>query len=129
MITKKDKWSWLKKFGYAFKGIYISLKEESSLVVHFVIGTIVMILGIILNDRMSYIDWSIVVLLVAIIIGMELLNTAIENIIDVVMFEYNVNAKKIKDISAAATLVLTIASVVIGLVIFIPKIIDVFKTW
>lgn len=129
MITKKDKWSWFKKFGYAFRGIYVSLKEESSLVVHFVIGTIVMVLGIILNSKMSYTDWCIVVLLVAIIIGMELLNTAIENIIDVVMFEYNVNAKKIKDISAAATLVLTIASVVIGLVIFIPKIIDVFQTW
>ncbi len=129
MITKKDKWSWFKKFGYAFRGIYVSLKEESSLVVHFVIGTIVMVLGIILNSKMSYTDWCIVVLLVAIIISMELLNTAIENIIDVVMFEYNVNAKKIKDISAAATLVLTIASVVIGLVIFIPKIIDVFQTW
>ncbi len=129
MITKKDKWSWFKKFGYAFRGIYVSLKEESSLVVHFVIGTIVMVLGIILNSEMSYTDWCIVVLLVAIIISMELLNTAIENIIDVVMFEYNVNAKKIKDISAAATLVLTIASVVIGLVIFIPKIIDVFQTW
>ena len=87
-----------------------------------------MVLGIILNSKMSYTDWCIVVLLVAIIISMELLNTAIENIIDVVMFEYNVNAKKIKDISAAATLVLTIASVVIGLVIFIPKIIDVFQT-
>lgn len=129
MITKKDKWSWFKKFGYAFRGIYVSLKEESSLVVHFVIGTIVMVLGIILNSEMSYTDWCIVVLLVAIIISMELLNTAIENIIDVVMFEYNVNAKKIKDISAAATLVLTIASVVIGLIIFIPKIINVFQTW
>ncbi len=129
MITKKDKWSWFKKFGYAFRGIYVSLKEESSLVVHFVIGTIVMVLGIILNSKMSCTDWCIVVLLVAIIISMELLNTAIENIIDVVMFEYNVNAKKIKDISAAATLVLTIASVVIGLIIFIPKIIDVFQTW
>lgn len=126
MTTKKDRWSWLKKFGYAFRGLFISLKEESSLVVHFIIATIVIVVGIILNKYMTPIDWSIIVILIAIIIGMELLNTAIENIVDIIMFEYNAKAKKIKDISAAATLILTLASVVVGLVIFIPKIIEYF---
>lgn len=126
MATKKDRWSWLKKFGYAFRGLFVSLKEESSLVVHFIIATIVIIVGIILNKYMTPVDWSIVVILIAIIIGMELLNTAIENVVDIIMFEYNAKAKKIKDISAAATLILTLASVVVGLVIFIPKIIEYF---
>ncbi|MDE7433776.1 MAG: diacylglycerol kinase family protein [Mycoplasmoidaceae bacterium] len=57
---------------------------------------------------------------------MELLNTAIENVVDVVTFEYNEKAKKIKDVSAAATLILTIAAVIVGLLIFIPKIIAYF---
>ncbi len=126
MTNKKDRWSWLKKFGYAFRGLYVSLKEESSLVVHFVIATIVIIMGIILNKYMTSTDWSILVILISIIIGMELLNTAIENVVDIIMFEYNAKAKKIKDVSAAATLILTLASIVVGLVIFIPKIIEYF---
>ncbi len=126
MATKKDRWSWFKKFGYAFRGLFASLKEESSLVVHFIIATIVIVVGIILNKYMTPVDWSIIVILIAIIIGMELLNTAIENIVDIIMFEYNAKAKKIKDISAAATLILTLASVVVGFIIFIPKIIEYF---
>ncbi|MDE6476994.1 MAG: diacylglycerol kinase [Mycoplasmoidaceae bacterium] len=102
------------------------MKEESSLVVHFIIATIVIVVGIILNKYMTPVDWSIIVILIAIIIGMELLNTAIENIVDIIMFEYNAKAKKIKDISAAATLILTLASVVVGFIIFIPKIIEYF---
>jgi undecaprenol kinase/diacylglycerol kinase (ATP) len=58
---------------------------------------------------------------------MELLNTAIENLVDIIAFKYNYNAKKIKDISAAAALILTITSVIVGLIIFIPKIITVFS--
>ena len=65
--------------------------------------------------------------MISIIIGMELLNTAIENLVDIIMFEYNASAKKIKDISAAATLILTLASVVVGLIIFIPKIVEYFN--
>jgi undecaprenol kinase/diacylglycerol kinase (ATP) len=61
------------------------------------------------------------------VIGMELLNTAIENLVDIVIFKYNYNAKKIKDISAAATLILTITSIIVGLIVFIPKIIVLFK--
>lgn len=128
MTKKKDSWSWLKKFGYAFRGLYTSLKEEPSLVVHFIIAAIVLIVSVILYKQMTVADWSIIVILIAIIISMELLNTAIENVVDVVTFEYNEKAKKIKDISAAATLILTIASVIIGLVIFIPKIIPFFQS-
>jgi undecaprenol kinase/diacylglycerol kinase (ATP) len=68
-----------------------------------------------------------IVLVIGIVIGMELLNTAIENLVDIVAFRYNYNAKKIKDISAAATLILTITSIIVGLIIFIPKIIAVFS--
>ncbi|GHU31910.1 hypothetical protein FACS1894166_04230 [Bacilli bacterium] len=61
------------------------------------------------------------------IIGMELLNTAIENLVDMVAFKYNYNAKKIKDVSAAATLTLTITAIAVGLIIFIPAAIRFFR--
>lgn len=124
--TKKQKWAWLKKFGHAFKGIWTSLKEETSLVVHFIIAAIVLILGGILNNYLSIQDWAILVIVIGCIIGMELLNTAIENLVDMVSFKYNYNAKKIKDVAAAATLILTIMSIVVGLLIFIPALISAF---
>lgn len=51
------------------------------------------------------------------------MNTAIENVVDMVSFKFNFNAKKIKDVSAAATLVLAITAIIIGLLIFIPQIV------
>jgi undecaprenol kinase/diacylglycerol kinase (ATP) len=61
-----------------------------------------------------------------VVIGMELINTSVENLVDVISFRYNYNAKKIKDISAAATLTLTLTAIAVGLIIFIPKIIAFF---
>ncbi|MDR0739369.1 MAG: diacylglycerol kinase [Mycoplasmataceae bacterium] len=126
MEKKKTKWTWLKKFGYAFRGLFTSIKEEMSLVVHLIIGLIVLVVAALLHKQMQPLDWAVIVLVIGVVIGMELLNTAIENLVDIVAFKYNYNAKKIKDISAAATLVLTITSIVVGLIIFIPKIIAIF---
>jgi undecaprenol kinase/diacylglycerol kinase (ATP) len=58
------------------------------------------------------------------VIGMELLNTGLENLVDLFEFKYNGNAGKIKDIGAAATLIATISAVAVGLIIFIPAIIE-----
>ncbi|MDR1991344.1 MAG: diacylglycerol kinase [Mycoplasmataceae bacterium] len=127
MEKKKTKWTWLKKFAYAFRGLYFSLKEEASLIVHIVIAVIVLIIASLLHASMSSLDWVVIVLIIGMVIGMELLNTAIENLVDIVIFKYNYNAKKIKDISAAATLILTITSIIVGLIVFIPKIIVLFK--
>lgn len=124
MESKKKKWAWARKFKYAFRGILTSLKEEVSLVVHFIIAAIVIILASLLNKYLTTEDWAILIMLIGIIIGMELLNTAIENVVDMVSFKYNYNSKKIKDVAAAATLTTTIMAVVVGLLIFIPAIID-----
>jgi undecaprenol kinase/diacylglycerol kinase (ATP) len=90
---------------------------------------IVLILATILHAQMSFEDWAIIILLISIIIGMELLNTAIENLVDIISFKYNYNARKIKDIAAAATLTLTLGAVAIGLVIFIPHLIVFFQSF
>ncbi len=118
---RNNKGSLIRKFGYAFRGLATSLKEEASLVIHFIAAVIVIILGIVLKINTT--EWAIIILVIGIIIGTELLNTAIENVVDMVSFKYNFNAKKIKDISAAATLVLTLSAIIVGLLIFIPHII------
>ncbi len=54
-------------------------------------------------------------------------HTALENVIDMVSFEYNINAQKAKDIAAAATLVVSIISVVVALLIFVPRIMEIIN--
>jgi undecaprenol kinase/diacylglycerol kinase (ATP) len=109
------------------KGLYTALREEKTLVVQVIIAIVMIVIGTILYHQMQPLDWAILFLLIGIIIGTELLNTAIENLLDIVTFKYNYNIKKIKDISAAATFVLSLSSVIVGLFIFVPHIIAFVK--
>lgn len=111
----------IRKFLYALFGFKIALKEEKSLIIHLIFSVLTIIVSAIL--KISVIEWAIIIMLIGFVICLELINTAIENMIDMISFKYNFNAKKIKDIAAAATLVLAITSVIVGLIIFISRII------
>jgi diacylglycerol kinase len=64
----------------------------------------------------------LVTIAIGLVIGFEIINTAIEYVVDIVSFEYSVKAKKVKDVAAAATLFMTLVSIVIGLLVFLPAI-------
>ncbi len=108
------------KFSNAFRGLYVMIKEEKSLWVHFSVAIIVIIFGIVF--QLTNIEWALIVFAIGLVISFEMFNTAIEYLIDIVSFEYNLKAKKIKDVAAMATLFVTIIAVVIGLLVFIPAI-------
>ena len=110
------------KFSYAIKGIWITIREEKSIWVHFLASAIVIGLGVWLD--LSLIQWSIVSLAIGLVIGFEVFNSAIEALVDMISFQYNLKVKKIKDISAGATFFVTIIAIIVGCLIFIPKIID-----
>lgn len=110
----------LKSFKYAFEGIFTGIKEEQNMKVHIVIMILVIIFGIML--KISTIEWIICIVLFGLVISMELINTAIENTVDLVTKEKNEQAKIAKDVASGAVLVSAIASAIIGLIIFIPKI-------
>ena len=110
----------LKSFKYAFEGIFTGIKGEQNMKVHIVIMILVIIFGIML--KISTIEWIICIVLFGLVISMELINTAIENTVDLVTKEKNEQAKIAKDVAAGAVLVSAIASAIIGLIIFIPKI-------
>lgn len=81
---------------------------------------LVIISGFWLNITIT--EWCICITLFGLVISLELVNTAIETVVDIAMPEKNEKAKKAKDISAAAVLISAICSAIIGLIIFIPKI-------
>lgn len=107
-------------FKYAGRGIISSLKTERNMKIHFLIMLLVITLGILL--KIDKYEWLICVICFAIVIAGELFNTAIEVTIDIAMPYRNEKAKIAKDISAGAVLILAIASAIVGLIIFVPKI-------
>ncbi|MBQ3415610.1 MAG: diacylglycerol kinase family protein [Clostridia bacterium] len=115
----------INSFKYAICGILTAFKEEKNMKVHVAIMVIVIVVGILLKINAQ--EWIICVILFGLVIASELINTAIEITVDLAMPKKNENAKKAKDISAGAVLINTIVSIVIGLIIFVPKIFLLFN--
>lgn len=114
----------INSFKYAGEGVISSLKTERNMKIHFFIMILVIIAGFLLE--ITQMEWIICVILFGLVIGSELFNTAIEETVDLAMPYRNEKAKLAKDISASAVLVVAIASAVVGLIIFIPKIMTRF---
>ena len=119
---KKSKPSLLKSFYYAFQGIKVNILTERNLAIHFLVMLLVIVCGFVF--KISVTEWLICILLFGFVITLELMNTAIETAIDICMPEINPKAKLAKDTSAGAVLVVAIVAVVIGIIIFGPKILD-----
>ena len=109
-------------FKYAGEGIISAFKTERNMKIHVAIMLMVILAGIIL--KINIYEWIICIVCFMAVIGGELFNTAIETTVNIAMPERNEKAKLAKDISAGAVLVLAIGSAIIGLIIFIPKIIE-----
>ncbi|MEQ1732505.1 MAG: diacylglycerol kinase family protein [Bacteroidia bacterium] len=113
----------IKSFGYAFNGLRVLITQEHNARIHLLAATIVVILGIVLH--VSLIEWAILMLCIGVVIALEIVNTAIEQIANFICPEHNPKIKIIKDLAAAAVLVGAISASVIGLLIFVPKIMAV----
>ena len=110
----------IKRFKYAFEGILTGIKEEQNMKIHIIIMILVIIFGIMLKINTT--EWIICILLFGLVISMELMNTAIENTVNLITKEKNQQAKIAKDVAAGAVLASAIVSAIIGLMIFVPKI-------
>jgi diacylglycerol kinase len=106
----------IQSFLYAIKGISVSMKEQRSLKIQMFVAVIT--LGAGFYFRISDIEWCIVLLSIGLVIGFEMINTAIENLVNLVTTERKPLAGKVKDIAAGAVLVVAIMAVIVGLVIF-----------
>ena len=93
--------------------------KERNMKIHVLAMAVVVVLGFYLKLNLT--EWCFITLTIALVIGSELFNTAIETIVDMVSPEKNPKAKLAKDISAAAVLAFSIGAAIIGMIIFIPK--------
>ncbi len=111
----------MQSFKYAFNGFRILLREESNAWIHVCITMCVLVAGFLFKISVS--EWIVVVFCIGLVFALELLNSAIENMADFVSKEYHDLIKKTKDLAAGAVLVGAITAIIIGLIIFIPKVV------
>lgn len=109
-----------KSFSYAVRGLRKTFKEEQNLRVQSMVGAAVIFLSIVLG--LNRIEFSIIIFLVVLVLLMELANSAVERIADLLKPRIDTYVKEIKDIMAAAVLLASAMSVLIGTLIFWPYI-------
>ena len=112
----------LKTLSYGFNGIFYTLKHERNMVIHFLVMILVIIAGIVF--KITFVEWGVCFVLFALVLSLELMNTAIENVVDLVTEEKKAKAKVAKDAAAGAVLVAAIFAVIIGISIFLPRLLN-----
>jgi undecaprenol kinase len=110
----------VRSFSYAVQGILHAIKKERNLQIHTVIAVAVILFGALY--QITTVEWICILLAIGGMFCLELMNTAIERTIDLITDEYHPLAKQAKDVAAGAVLVFACISVIIGCVIFLPKI-------
>lgn len=109
----------LHSFRFALQGIILLMRENNAKF-HFLVSIIVLLSGFYL--KISIIEWTIILTQIGVVFAMEAFNTAIEKLCDFVSPEYHALIGKVKDLAAAAVLVVSIIAAIVGIIIFLPKI-------
>ncbi len=120
---KKPEENFKNSFVAAIEGLKYSFFEEKNMYVHFFALALVIVAGFLFD--ISYLEWLIIALVSALVIALELVNTAIEVVIDMVDPQFNPLAKIAKDAAAASVLVMSASALIVGLIIFLPKVLEI----
>ena len=112
-----------KSFGYAFLGVGYFFRNERNGKLQVLIAGSVFLAGILLS--ISITEWLIILLFTALVISLEMFNSALEKVCDHISPDWHPQIKVIKDMAAGAVLWVSILSLIAGLCIFIPKIIQI----
>ena len=112
----------VKSFGYAIEGIIYSFNKGTHFKIHIAFAIFVIVLGLIY--KLSVYEWLVIILISSAVISSEAINTAIEEACDVLHPEHHPGARLAKHCAAGGVLILSVAAVLIGLLIFIPKILS-----
>ena len=112
----------LRSWSYSFDGLKYAYRYEQSMLIHVFVTIAVIVVNILL--KVSGMHWLITIMAIGMVLAAELINTAIEAVVDMVTLEIHPLAKIAKDCGSAATFVLSVMAAVIGCVVYIPCIIE-----
>jgi len=109
----------LQAFRCAFAGIMHCIRRERNMKIH--VGAMIAVLFLAWWMDLSRSDWALLILTIAFVLSAEMMNTAIEAVVDLMIPEYHLLAKIAKDVAAGAVLVSVLASLAVGCILFFPR--------
>jgi diacylglycerol kinase len=110
----------MKSFVYAFEGILTFFRTQHNAWLHFAAAIAVICLGFLC--KLGACDWCVVISAIALVFITEMLNTAVEFLTDLASPQFHPLAKKAKDVAAASVLIASVTAAILGLIVFLPKI-------
>ncbi|MBI2034852.1 MAG: diacylglycerol kinase family protein [Candidatus Levybacteria bacterium] len=114
-----------KSFGFAFEGLRFAWKKDQNLRVHTIVAIVVIVASIIL--KVSTVEKSILGVMIILVISAEMVNSAIEQMVDLITKEHRMEAKLAKDVASGMVFVTAVGSVIVGMLIFFPYLVKLFK--
>lgn len=105
-------------FRYAFTGVYTLFRSEHNAKLHLVAA--ISVIAMAWSMRISRMEWIVLVMAIGLVWMAEAFNTAIEKLTDLAHPYQHPLAKKVKDVAAAAVLIISIAAAIVGLIVFVP---------
>ena len=127
--NKKNKRKWknrdvISSLEFALTGIFTAFKEEKNMRSHVLSAVAAIIAGLIF--RITATEWIFLLLSIFLVIAFEIMNSAVENVVDLASdYHFSMRAKNAKDMAAGAVLVVSGFAVITGLIIFLPKLWDI----
>ena len=122
MVSRFRPHSWRQKFGHAFRGLRRALRTQHSFAVHLLVAAVVVLVAAAL--RVSAVDWGLLMLAIGLVLVAETFNTAVESLARAVDTSFHPRLRDALDIASAAVLLAASTAVVIGLIVFLPRLFE-----
>lgn len=114
-----------RSFGYAFEGLLYALKYNQNLRIHFAVAVAVVLASIVF--AVNAFEMGILGIMILLVISSEMINTSIEQMVNLIVAEHRKEAKIAKDVAAGMVLITTLGSVIIGILVFVPHIVKLLQ--
>ena len=121
-LKLQGKTNFIDSMNHALDGINYTLDHERNFKIEMIIAMLVIVAGFFF--KVSKVEWLILLITTSSVLVLELVNTSIERCVDLITKDYQELAKHAKDVSAGAVLLASIFSVCVGIIIFLPKILE-----
>src|SRR5438552_10237019 len=112
-------------FRYAFAGLAYCFRTQRNFRIHIAFAVVATLVGLFLG--LTWVEWAVLVATFVLVLSAEMVNTMIEALVDLVTLEYHPLAKIAKDVAAGVVLLTAIGAVVVGLIIFGPRLLGAIR--
>lgn len=114
----------IKRFKHPLEGLIALLRKDKNFLLHLIAALFIIIISVLFNITRT--EWLFIIIAISAVLFMEVINTSVEYVVDLVIDEYHPLAKYAKDTASLAVLIASMMSLLIGMIIFIPYILKLF---